>query len=131
VVVTVSDGFELDIAAGELRADARDIPQLIDALGRWLEQSVPHLAKVERKRAGLLDSRRYVSRITCTVGEQVYTLAREGAGATAHRAKAVRGITLKTETLSLSDWVAELTSALVREAKVAEASFRSLRDLLA
>jgi len=127
----MSEPFEIDVAAGELRADARDIPQLIDALGTWFEQSVPHLAKVERKRAGLLDSHRHVTRITCTLGEQVYTLTREGAGASAHRAKAVRGITLKTETLSLADWINEVTAALVREAQVAEASFRSLRDLLA
>jgi len=126
----VSEPFEIDIAAAELRADARDIPALIDALGTWFEQSVPHLATVERKRAGLLDSRKVVTRITCQVGEQVYTLAREGSGATARRAKAVRGITLKTETLSLADWLSELTSALSREALLAEASFRSLRDLL-
>jgi hypothetical protein len=127
----VSEPFEIDLAAGELRAGARDIPQLINALGTWLEESVPHLATVERKRAGLLDSRKVVTRISCRLGEQVYTLAREGAGATAHRAKAVRGITLKTETLSLADWINELTAALVREAQVAEESFRSLRDLLA
>lgn len=126
----MSEPFEIDIAAAELRADARDIPALVDALGTWFEQSVPHLVTVERKRAGLLDSRKFVTRITCRLGEQTYTLAREGAGATAHRAKAVRGITLKTENLSLADWLTELTSALSHEAQLAEASLRSLRDLL-
>jgi hypothetical protein len=126
----VSEPFEIDIAAAELRADARDVSSLINALGAWLEQSVPHLVTVERKRAGLLDSRKFVTRISCRLGEQTYTLVREGSGATAQRAKAVRGITLKTDTLSLADWVSELGAALVREAQVTEASFRSLRDLL-
>ena len=126
----MSEPFDLELAAAGLRADARDLPALLGGLATWLEDSVPHLVSVERKRAGLLDSHKVVVRITCRLGDDTYVLEREGGGASARRARTVRGITLKTETLSLSDWIAQLGSALMSQAEVSEAATQRLRDLL-
>jgi hypothetical protein len=86
---------------------------------------------VERKRAGLLDSRKLVTRITCTVGEDTYVLERHGTGASARRARTVRGITLKNETLDLGQWLRQLSAALVAQAQLSESSLNALRELLA
>jgi hypothetical protein len=128
---SVSESFDLDLAAAALRADARDTEALMAGLASWLEQSVPHLASVQRKRAGMFDARKRVTRIACQLGEDLYTIDVESAGVQARRARSVRGITLKTEPLTVGDWVSELTGALVREAKVTEASLGTLRQLLA
>ena len=126
----MSEPFELDLAAAELRAGAQDLTALVNALAAWLESSVPHLVDVERKRAGLFDSRKLVTRITCRVGDDTYVLEREGTGAIARRARTVRGITLKNETLDLAQWLRQFSAALVAEAHLSESSLNALRGLL-
>jgi hypothetical protein len=127
----MSEPFELDLAAAELRAGARDMDAVIAGLAAWLESSVPHVVEVERKRAGLLDSRKLVTRITCRLGDDAYVLEREGGGLGTRRARTVRGITLKTETLDPSEWLRQLSGALVAQAQLSESSLRALRELLA
>ncbi len=121
---------DLDLAAAGLRADARDAPALLAGLAAWLEQAIPGLVTVERKRAGMFDSRKQVVRITCRLGEDTFLLEPDGAGTSARRARTVRGITLKTETLPLADWLNQLASALVSHAELTEASTEALRGLL-
>jgi hypothetical protein len=124
----VSD--DLDLAAAALRADARDAPALLAGLAAWLEQAIPDLVTVQRKRAGLLDSRKQVVRITCRLGEDTFLLEPEGAGTSARRARTVRGITLKTETVPLAEWLNQLATALVSHAQLSEASTEALRGLV-
>jgi hypothetical protein len=126
----LSEPFDLDLAAAGLRADTRDLPGLVNALGAWLEEAVPGMAEVQRKRAGLLDSRKLVVAIRCRLGDDVYVLQRDGAGARARRAREVRGITLKSEELTVPEWLSGLTAALLAHAQVSEASATALRDLL-
>lgn len=126
----MSDPADIDLAAAEIRADARDIPALLEGLARWLEESVPSLADVERKRAGLFDSRRLVVRITCSVGDWSYVLERDGTHVATRRAREVRGITLKTETLPLADWLRALSADLVARADTDARALAALRDLL-
>lgn len=127
----MSDPLDIDLAAAELRAEGRDLQALLNGLAEWFEGSLPGLAQVERRRAGLFDSRRQVVQITCRLGDETYTLSREGEQALARRARTVRGITLKTETLSLAQWLAELTTALSARAELAGSSAQALRELLA
>ena len=127
----MSDSFDIELAAAELRADAADTETLVNALGTWLEGAVPHLVEVERKRAGLRDSRKLVTRIRCQLGDETFIVERHGRNAEARRAKTVRGITLKSESLTLGELVTQLTSALARHAEITSASFGALRDLLA
>ena len=126
----MSEPSDLDLAAAGLRADTRDLPGLLDALGAWLADSVPGVAEVERKRAGLLDSHKHVTRITCCLGEDTYVLERQGAGATARRGRQVRGITLKTEVLTVPEWISSLATALLARAQLSEEATAALRDLL-
>jgi hypothetical protein len=126
----MTEPFDLDLAAAGLRADTRDLPALINALGAWLEDAVPGMAEVQRKRAGLLDSRKNVSRIRVRLREDIYVLERDGAGASARRGREVRGITLKTEEMTVPEWLSSLAGALVSQAQVSEASATALRDLM-
>lgn len=127
---SVSEPSELDLAAAALRADTRDLPALFDALAAWLQDAVPSLAQVERKRAGLLDSRKLVVRLTCRIGDEIYVLERQGDGASARRGREVRGITLKTEQLPVPEWLSELAGALIARAQLSESSSTALRELL-
>jgi len=124
------EGLDIDLAAGELRADARDTPALLNALAVWFETSLPHMAVVERKRAGLFDSRKLVTRITCRVGSETYVLEREGEEAVARRAKTVRGVMLKNETLALAEWIRLLSVALSEQAQLSGSAMGALRAIV-
>ncbi len=127
----MSDGSDIELAAAGLRADARDVDTLVEVLATWLEGAVPQLVEVQRRRASWRDSRKLVTRISCQLGDESYVIERQGAVAEARRAKTVRGITLKSETLRLGEWIGQLTGALVREAEINSESVGRLRELLA
>ena len=124
------EGLDIDLAAGELRADAREAPALLNALAAWFESALPHLANVERKRAGMFDSRKLVTRITCRVGSETYVVEREGAEAVARRAKTVRGVMLKNELLALPDWIRQLSVALSEQAQGSGSAMSALRAIV-
>lgn len=117
-------------AAAQLRADSRDVPAFVNALAVLLEQTVPDLVEVERRRARFLSAERVVSGLRCTVGERVYALVRERGGLVTTRARAVRGITIKTEALPVDAWVADLVTDLREQAGVSAAAYEALRGLV-
>ncbi len=126
----MSESLDADLAAAALRADGRDLTTFVNALGTWLEESVPDVTKVDRRRTRLLGPRTLVVRISCELGDETYTLVCEGNHVAARRAKSVRGIVLRTQELSVPEWVSELTKALVEQAQVAESAYDTLRELL-
>ncbi|MBO0768575.1 MAG: hypothetical protein J2O48_07810 [Solirubrobacterales bacterium] len=121
---------DLDLAGAELRSDARDIPAFVAALATRLEDTVPTLVQVQRKRAGLLGGPKVVRRIQLAVGDWQYTLDCDGANTDCRRAKIVRQIAVKNETLELSDWVRSLSDALVSAAAIAADGRQTLENLL-
>lgn len=116
--------------AARIRADARDVPAFVNALAVLLEQAVPDMVEVDRRRARFLSAERVVSGLRCTVGEHVYALTREGSGIVTTRARAVRGITIRTETLAIDAWVSDLVAALGAQADVSAAAHEALRGLV-
>jgi hypothetical protein len=126
----MGDDLDLDLAGAQLRADGADMPAFVNALAVRLEGAVGDLVSVERKRAGMFSSRKDVRSVSCTVAEQTYTLTLDGARAVAQRGKTVRGITLKTETLPIAQWTAELVDALANHADASSADYQALRALL-
>ena len=96
-----------------------------------LAGALPDETEVERK-GGLFQREKPVRKVTVTLGDHIYTLEDLGRGPlAAHRAKVVRGITLKTEPLPTEDWLADL-SAEDRRPRPAkrESVFRPARRLL-
>jgi hypothetical protein len=85
---------------------------------------------VERKATRFLGKEKRVERIQCELGEARYLLS-TGAGVEARRAKLVRGVVLKTEELSLDEWLGALAQDLADEAQSSEHAQRALQQLLA
>lgn len=122
---------DLDLSAAQLRADGRDLPAFVNALAVRLQDAVPGLVEVERKRAGLFSGDKVVRRISCRVGEEEYVLESDGAKVTATCGKAVRGITIKTETLAVQPWTERLVAAIGREADTSAEAYQALHGLVA
>jgi hypothetical protein len=124
-------GQQLDLAAAELRADRIDTRALIDALAARLEDALPRLAVVKRRRVGGFRSKQTeIERIDVVLDDQRFELEDARGGLRCTRHTVVRGITLKREELPLTDWVAELVAAVTSAASIGEQDRAALEGLL-
>src|SRR5258708_27476774 len=112
----LSEQIRTELFAASLRADNTDIKAFLEALAVKLEGSLPEHTKVTRQ--GSLFSREHpVKEVEVLLGEYEYRIGRERQGPlVAVRAKVVRGIVLKTEQISVEQWIEELSEALARMA---------------
>ena len=112
----LSEQIRTELFAASLRADNTDIKAFLEALAVKLEGSLPEHTKVTRQ--GSLFSREHpVKEVKVLLGEYEYRIGRERQGPlVAVRAKVVRGIVLKTEQISVEQWIEELSEALARVA---------------
>jgi hypothetical protein len=116
-----------DQLAASLRADATDVRAFVEALATKLELSFPERCRIER--AGLL-GKKHVRRIAVELGDGRYELDHQDGVISARRASVVRGISLKSEELSLEDWIDQLASQLVVEADRSERGREALQRML-
>ena len=112
----LSEQIRTELFAASMRADNTDIKAFLEALAVKLEGSLPEHTKVTRQ--GSLFSREHpVKEVKVLLGEYEYRIGRERQGPlVAVRAKVVRGIVLKTEQISVEQWIEELSEALARVA---------------
>ena len=120
-----SAGF--DLLAASLRADATDVRTFVEALATKLELSFPERCRIDR--GGLL-GKKHVKRIAVELGDGRYELANEDGAVSARRSSVVRGISLKSEELSLEEWIDRLAAELVAEADRSERGRDALQRLL-
>ena len=124
-------GLALDLAAAEVRVDSADTRALIEALAARLEESLPRLAVVRRRRIGGFRSKQTeVERIEVELGDERFELVAARGGFQCLRHKVVRGITLKREELPVAQWIVELVDEVTRTATVGEQARISLEGLL-
>jgi len=119
-----------ELLAASLRASSGDLETFVRVLAEKLDQALPGRARIERRAARFLSKQTRVERIELELGEWRYVLAARGAALDTRRAKAVRGIVLKTEQLPLDAWIASLSRDLASEAQRSEASRLALERLL-
>lgn len=119
------------MVAASLRADAGDLKVFVDGLASKLEGALPGHVQVERHSRRLMSKDKIVRKVSAEVGDYRYVLDSDGAGNVAcTRAKAVRGIVLKTEPLELPDWIDALARDLSAQAAVSEQARNALERLL-
>ena len=124
-------GSTLDLAAAQARVDRMDTHALIEALAVRLEEALPRMAGVKRRRVGGFRSKQTeVESIDVALDEQRFELAQTRGGFECTRHTVVRGITLKREELPIADWVRELVDEVVHAAAIGEQSRIALEGLL-
>jgi hypothetical protein len=124
-------GSALDLAAAEVRVDSADTHALIEALAARLEESLPRLAAVRRRRVGGFRSKQTeVERIEVVLGDERFELAQPRGGLQCTRHRVVRGITLKRDELPIGQWISELVEEVTRTAAVGEQARITLEGLL-
>lgn len=130
MAIDESGGSGFELLASSLRASSADLTTYMRVLAEKLEGALPDRVRVERRRVRLLSGERTVARIDCDLGDRRYSISLQRQGLEARRATAVRGIVLKSEALSLDQWIDGLASDLGAEAETSEQSRRAVQQLL-
>src|ERR1035441_3844775 len=129
--MAAEENLDIDLPAAALRADGADLEISIEALATSLEQALPGIVSVERRKvSGFRSKRREVRRIAVPLGEEQFELLREDQRISCTRHKVVRGITLSRQELPMADWIAELVEGLTRGAEVSDRNRIALEGLL-
>jgi hypothetical protein len=122
-------GIDVELVAASLRASSRDLKTFVEVLAVKLEEALPDRVQVERRATRFLAKEKRVEQIQCQLGEVRYSLSTRN-GIEARRAKVVRGVVLKSEELSLDDWLGALAHDLAEEAQTSERAQLALQELL-
>jgi hypothetical protein len=124
-------GEALDLAAAEVRADASDLQALIGALAARLEDALPRLVAVKRRRVGGFRSQeKEIRSILLDVCDARFELVRTPAGFDCTRHAVVRGVTLKRERRTLAQWIAEVVATVMAQADLREQDRLALEELV-
>jgi hypothetical protein len=124
-------GSALDLAAAEVRVDRTDVHALIEALAIRLEDSLPRMTAVKRRRVGGFRSKQSeIERIDVALNDERFELTADHGSFRCTRHRVVRGITLKRDELPVNQWIGELVDEVVRAAAVGEQARIALQALL-
>ncbi|HJU16579.1 MAG TPA: hypothetical protein VJ770_08905 [Stellaceae bacterium] len=123
-----SDDFDLSMAW--YRKAQSDLRAFMEAFAVRMAGAAPDRVKVERRRDGLFSRTSHVARVTIASDPNVYVLSFDNSHLSAHRAKAVRGVILKSEPMDFPEWLAALNADLQRLAERAGAAQNVLHDFL-
>jgi len=131
----MSDPFEqqewvkFGVAATLSKQYAADQRMFLELLVQMLEGALP--GEVEIGRKGGLFYKKTVQRVTVSFGDYRYTLEDPGRGPlAATRMRIVRGIALKTESIPVEEWLAELGAALDERATTGAAAREALARMI-
>jgi hypothetical protein len=126
-----TDAADVELLAASLRASSSDLSVFVEVLADKLEDALPGRVKVGRRPTRFLGKQKRVERLECELAGQRYLLAARDGVVEARRATAVRGVVLKTEELSLEEWLDALARGLADEARTSESAQLALQRLLA
>jgi len=108
----LDNSTSFDLSAAEWRVSFSDEKAFVQALAVRLEQALPGCVTVVRD-SGWFSKEHRVNKIEVCLDEWVYRLLFNAKqGVTTERAKAIRGITLKTERVSFAPWLDSLSESL-------------------
>jgi hypothetical protein len=124
-----TNGFDLDLLAASLRADASDLQAFVESLAVKLEEAVPRRVRVQRRRSGLM-GRKLVQRISLDVGDRRLELSFDAGALDLSCSRLSGGIVLKRETLAIDAWLTAIGEALSAEAQRSETTRQALERLL-
>jgi hypothetical protein len=122
---------DFDLSAGMLRADSGDLGGSVDVLARKLEESLPTLTSVKRRKVGGFRSKRtVVEHVQVALGDEQFEIASAPHGFQCTRHKVVRGITLNRTELPMAEWISEMIQRVSTTAEVTEQARSALEGLL-
>jgi hypothetical protein len=124
---------QIGVAAALAKTYAEDQREFLPLLAGLLEETIPHnQLVVERKPIRLFSSEKRVVSLELTLDDDVYMLqiARDGRRLEATHKKIVRGITLKTDSTAIEEWLALVGDRIQKVASRNEKAYLALQNFL-
>jgi hypothetical protein len=120
---------DLDTLMASLRADMNDAHAFLQALAARLDGAMP--GQVEVQRGGGLFAKKAVKRVELQLGDFHFRITDAGHGRlTAERVRVVRGVALRTEQVSVDEWLAGVVAELRTQAESSSRGREALERLL-
>ncbi len=106
------DPFDLDAAI--LRKSEGDLRAFMSALATRLDTALPNRVKIDKKRDGLFSSSSHVVRIGITTDTAAYSISLDSAGIRTSRAKIVRGVSISSSDIPVTEWMSDVRAAVTK-----------------
>lgn len=120
----------MDLHAAFMRRAAADQGAFVEALAARLEQALPGLVRIERKRNGLFSKAAHVRAISIDTGDTQYVLEQDQGILRAMCTHVAHGVILKRETLTVQQFLEALGNTLGKLSADAEGAHHVLHDFL-
>lgn len=125
-----TEAGDFDLGMAWYRKAQGDLRAFLEAFAARMDGAVPGRVKIERRRDGLFSRTSHVVKVTITGETNAYVLTLDDGHLSAARAKSVRGVTLKSETMDFPEWLSALNADLQRLAERAGGAQTALHDFL-
>ncbi len=122
-------GFDLELAASSLAADATDVPTLLRLLIDQLGDALGNRLTVERS-GGLLRRSGSIKALQVMLGDDVLRADVDGAAVRCTIGHSSAGIRIRSEQVDMATWLARLLEALKSEATRSQATRLALENLM-
>src|ERR1700728_4996499 len=122
-------GLDLELLAASFREDLGDVNAFVEGLAAKLEELLPTRVRVDRKRSGFRGPK-LVQRIEFDAGDRRLELRYDGRTVEAVGARLSGGIVLKSEAMSVEQWLDALGQAVTAEAQRSATTRQALERLL-
>jgi hypothetical protein len=121
---------QVEMVAASLRADTTDLNAFMEVLATKLAGALPNQTEVIRHHS-LFSRDHSVEQIVISLGDAQYRVTRDRRNIlSTSRAKIVRGIVLKTDEISMDQWIQGLATGLSQEAARSEGARIALERFL-
>lgn len=124
-----SHGLSIGVAAHLARAYGDDARDFLETLALLLQTSLPDNTTIER--GGAFWARvRPLKRLGVELSEETFALQSENGPLEAQITRRVRGVAIKTESVSVEEWIARLSARLAERAGQNRAAREALEKWL-
>jgi hypothetical protein len=123
------EGIGFEMVAASLRADSGDVDAFLPALAAKLEGALPNQCTI-RRHGGMFGGKKTVQAVDVNLGDMRFHVEEDHGRLVATRQKAVRGIVLKNETITIDAWIDELSRSVTEEAHKSELGRDALQRML-
>jgi hypothetical protein len=123
------DAFDLDLATASLLADGNDIEMLLRVLVKQLTEALGERLRVERE-GGMFKKSDKIKAVDVTLGSDAYRADINRGQVVATVAHSSGGIRIRSEKVTMDQWVRRLLEALRAEAAHSQTARQALENIV-
>jgi hypothetical protein len=125
----MDDSYDLSMAAAALRSNSTDLRQLVKALCDELSDTLGDRLKIQHG-GGRFRKSNEISSVQITMANNLFEASLDGANLHCTLGHVSGGIRIRSETLSVNDWIVKLLEALRDEAAHSDAARLALENIV-